>query len=165
MNGTYSNDEFTSLLDSERVRAERTGLGFSLLVLDIKGMPEYKHNIKALLFLLRKRVRCCDLIGWFDTKTIGLLLTDTEEAGARVLANNLCSGIIPEKLSVNHKIFSYPSNWIPASSDEVHFNESETSQNSEINNNVVSLNKSESVESQQKPVWKKVANMCVSIFL
>jgi len=76
----------------------------------VKNIQTKKHHAQALAYLLRKRVRVCDFIGWFE-EDICLLLTDTDKEGAHILAKSLSHKTIPKEISVNYKIFTYPSHW------------------------------------------------------
>ena len=165
MKEIYSREKFYQFVTRERVRADRSQSTFSFLVLNIKDNPKFKDNVKPFIIMLKKRVRCCDVIGWFDEKTIGLLLSDTKEEGAQVLADSICSGIVPKESTIQYKIFSYPSQNIPDQNDEIQFDEINSFKSSVSSDNETLPSALQAIVGQQKTVWKKVANLCVSLFV
>ncbi len=110
MREIQSKEEFSNLLECEMVRADRSGNVFSILIVEVENIQSYKHHAQALAYLLRKRVRVCDFIGWFE-ENICLLLTDTDKEGAYILVKSLSNESIPKEISVKYKVFTYPSHW------------------------------------------------------
>ena len=110
MREIQSKEEFSHLLECEMVRVDRAGGVFSILIVEVENIQTNKHHSQALAYLLRKRVRVCDFIGWFG-ENICLLLTDTHKEGAHILAKSLSHETIPKEISLNYKVFTYPSHW------------------------------------------------------
>ena len=105
--GIYSTEEFRALLEYERARVDRNGHEFSLIVFDVgKG----RHNGR-LMPTIARRVRCTDVIGWFDERGLGVFLPETPSAGASKLANDLCQLIDLPMNSSSFRIYTYPSEW------------------------------------------------------
>lgn len=107
--GIYSTEEFRLLLEYERARVDRNGHEFSLIVFDV-GEAESKHTHNGqLMLMLARRVRCTDLIGWFEERCIGVFLPDTPAEGAWKLAHDLCQLIDLPMRSLAFKVYTYPS--------------------------------------------------------
>ena len=167
MDKIYSKEEFSGFFYRERVRSDRTGRIFSILILEIENIQTYQHNVQALHYLLRKRVRCCDVVGWFDRDNICILLSDTDEEGARILAENLRGGVTPKKLSMHCRIFSYPSHWFNGNNDKFEFDRIQSSINSEAPKwsigNIQFFNKLGWILPKRIVAWKRVIDICGSI--
>ena len=116
----HSQKEFSRILARERIRADRAGHVFSIVILEMLNLHEYKHNVPALSFLLRKRLRCCDEIGWYDKLQIGIMLPDTDSKGAHILARNICRDIVPQELSPQYEILTYPEHWFNGKNGDGH---------------------------------------------
>jgi GGDEF domain-containing protein len=90
-NGIHSEEEFRSIIERERARADRTDHQFSLIVLDL-GFREGNHNTnRSLLQKVISRMRRIDEIGWYDQNHIGIILPYTSTQGAQKFAESLCS--------------------------------------------------------------------------
>ena len=99
MNRMFSKREFLKVVDRERVRSERTGQNFSVILLDLGMQRKKKSILKAAGNLIRKKIRVYDEIGWFDTDRLGVLLPDTPYAGAETLALKIKESIIPDGIN------------------------------------------------------------------
>jgi len=108
----YSKDTFVSIVTRERVRSDRTGHDFSLIVFDLKTLEQNELGKKALWYLLRKRLRSYDDIGWYEKNRLGVLLPETGADTAKKLAAEICCNIIPKKLNARYTVLTYPSHWI-----------------------------------------------------
>ena len=109
MREIQSKEEFYNLLECEMIRADRAGGVFSILIVEVENIQTNRHHAQALAYLLRKRVRVCDFIGWFE-ENICLLLTDTDKEGSHILVKSL-KETIPKVIHVNYQVFTYPSHW------------------------------------------------------
>ena len=87
----YYEDEFRSIIERERARADRTDHQFSLIVLDL-GFPEGNHHTtNHILQKIFRRVRRIDEIGWYGQNRIGIILPYTSAQGAQKFAESLCN--------------------------------------------------------------------------
>jgi lipopolysaccharide/colanic/teichoic acid biosynthesis glycosyltransferase len=92
--------EFQRTLHKERVRAERSNAGFSLIVFHIPATQE-------LVDLLRERVRLTDEVGMLEDR-IAVLLPDTEVDGAETLAREVTSQTHAPITAPAFVIYIYP---------------------------------------------------------
>ncbi len=80
--GLLRDHEFKEALSQERSRAERTGLPLSLVILwevEPKGTATLRGSqlMGSLVKVLKKRIRCTDMVGCLDGGRVGLLLPHT----------------------------------------------------------------------------------------
>ena len=102
-----SREEFHSMLIREKARADRNGHGFSLITVEV---PKQK-DVSSLVNRLQKKIRTADEIGWFDHKTLGVLLYSTTAVGAWqfIDKNRKKTGDIFSMLKCS--VYSYPKEW------------------------------------------------------
>jgi lipopolysaccharide/colanic/teichoic acid biosynthesis glycosyltransferase len=102
-----STDQFRLVVAKERMRADRHGLTFSLLIFDLpQGHdPSKLRKFKAVL---DRRLRLTDERGYFDGERIGVLLPHTHRAGAHTLLASLLSSFDQEQLECSAKVYQYP---------------------------------------------------------
>jgi hypothetical protein len=105
--------QFECLLERERSLADRGTRRFSLLVLRRRaGAPVEPRGRDALAELARqgcKRLRSTDVVGRLDAARVAILLTDTQPAGAQVVAAWVDQVESKLGLDLEHTIYVYPS--------------------------------------------------------
>jgi lipopolysaccharide/colanic/teichoic acid biosynthesis glycosyltransferase len=105
--------EFEILLERERCLADRGTRRFSVLSLRRRGAEAADRRGPAvfaeLAQQLSKRLRSTDLVGQLGAEHLEILLTDTEPAGAQVVAT--CVDQLCSSLALDHEqtIYVYPS--------------------------------------------------------
>lgn len=91
-NGTggefHSPDRMCFVLRRERMRSDRSGIPFCLLTLNVEGHDD--HGLRRLVALIPTCVRMTDEPGWLPDGRVGVVLTDTDAAGAWVVAERIC---------------------------------------------------------------------------
>jgi lipopolysaccharide/colanic/teichoic acid biosynthesis glycosyltransferase len=100
-------DQFQVHLERERMRVDRNGSLFSLIVICCADGGTAESN-ERLAGILRQRIRATDLAGWFDARRIGLLLPDTPSAGAAKLAADLSKFYEPDEPVPLFDIYTHP---------------------------------------------------------
>jgi lipopolysaccharide/colanic/teichoic acid biosynthesis glycosyltransferase len=103
----YDREVFQTLLERERMRVDRNGSLFSLVVIRCADGGTPKSN-ERLAGILRRRIRSTDQAGWFDARRIGLLLPDTPAAGAAKLAADLSNFYGPDEAAPLFDIYTHP---------------------------------------------------------
>jgi exopolysaccharide biosynthesis polyprenyl glycosylphosphotransferase len=102
----YSN-EFTQQLRREMRRTNRTGSPFSVAIFSTDQRVE---NGRPVLYDLSKqlesRLRATDILGWYGSDAIGVLLPDTDVGGTRTFADQVVSE--SGKAGLHVKIRTYP---------------------------------------------------------
>jgi lipopolysaccharide/colanic/teichoic acid biosynthesis glycosyltransferase len=114
-------DVFAAFLERERSLADRGTRRFCLLSVSMPASAAgYEHSRDGLTELARRalaRLRSTDIVARQDPERIAILLTDTEPAGAEVVAAWMKQAELDLGLQLEHAIFVYPSvDELPSSS-------------------------------------------------
>ncbi len=104
-----STRHFRSALERERLRADRTLTGLSLLTLALARGAASNMAYAAVTRVLERRLRSTDTAGWLEHHKIGIILHDTPAAGAWKLADDLQRALAERNLSVRFEVYVYPS--------------------------------------------------------
>lgn len=104
----HAQEIFHKLIELERDRVHRNDRQFSLLLIRIKENDNAKPHITKLVETLSKRVRKTDHIGWYDNIHLGVLLTNTTNAGAKVFANDIRKDQNNSEIVIAFETLSYP---------------------------------------------------------
>ena len=118
LRGFCSAEAFQWLLERERARTDRTGVGFSLLVFSsnsASGLDTLEHVAE----ILRRRLRLPDVAGWMDEQRIASLLPATPACGAWKVAEDVCSELPPGMTAPEPKVYYYPTDWPAPKTAEV----------------------------------------------
>jgi lipopolysaccharide/colanic/teichoic acid biosynthesis glycosyltransferase len=83
-------DQLRNILHRERVRADRSGIGFAMLKFVAREDATSQETLVCLIKILKHRLRCTDEIGWLGELQVGVVLPCTPVSGARNLANDVC---------------------------------------------------------------------------
>jgi lipopolysaccharide/colanic/teichoic acid biosynthesis glycosyltransferase len=110
-NRIHSVEEFRLLLERERVRTERTGVKFSLVIFGIGNQKNPLISIEGLANVLTHRVRLTDEVGWFDEQEYGVLLINTSTEGAWKFVQDILQGVPNAALIRSFKVYTYPTQW------------------------------------------------------
>jgi lipopolysaccharide/colanic/teichoic acid biosynthesis glycosyltransferase len=104
-----SPEKTSAIIERERTRTDRTGTGFSLLVISASGGRRGRATLVRVAEHLRSRIRLTDEIGWLDDRQLCLILSATSPAGAWRVAdpirNEFAAGV-----ALEYKVYYYPSN-------------------------------------------------------
>ena len=102
----YSSLEFKAVLKQERCRAERHKRVFCLIVFDVTLLLRQSSRLPSLVFHMKKRLRCTDVIGWLEQKKIAVLLPETMYENAQCLAEQLVS--FTDEMQLTYDVHVYP---------------------------------------------------------
>jgi diguanylate cyclase (GGDEF)-like protein len=130
LTGTYNRRFFNQRVEEEFLRAEKLKNKLSFLMIDIDNFKRindtYGHLVgdavlERCAFLILEGVRQIDFVGRLGGEEFGVLLTDTDKAGAIMVSERICSRISQEKIKVFDEnlsitvsigVSTYPSNTI-----------------------------------------------------
>jgi hypothetical protein len=82
-------ERLQDMIDQERARADRGGVGFAILKFVPRDPGHAQGTLTCLAKILKWRLRFTDHAGWFRTQQIGVVLTDTTAKGARSVASDI----------------------------------------------------------------------------
>ena len=105
----FDEDEFRSMIERERARADRADHQFSLIVLDLEFPDENHHTTHHMLQKIFRRMRRIDEIGWYDQNRIGIILPYTSAQGAQKFADSLCNSFSPPMGECFLNVYTYDS--------------------------------------------------------
>lgn len=100
----HPEQQFCEIVERERLRSHRSRMPFSILVFDdVNSNKSLRYD--KLIVLLKERLRVTDEIGWYRNKRLAVLLPDTREAGAEILAKDILRKMHPSKLSIQLQVY------------------------------------------------------------
>jgi GGDEF domain-containing protein len=104
----YSKEEFKSIIEKERARADRNNHKLSLVIFDMGSSDPKNTDTIQLIEKVWNRIRCTDEVGWYKNQRIGIILSNTSNEGATKLAENICESLyesIPKSVCA---VYTYP---------------------------------------------------------
>ncbi len=109
MKGIHSRQRFREIIDRERARADRTGIGFSLVLfrLEERNRKTYRTLYKISVEL-KNRSRTSDELGWYDQTSIGAILLGTELEGGRFFGSKILAAVPCKNNAPTVEVYSYP---------------------------------------------------------
>ncbi|MCX5656580.1 MAG: hypothetical protein NTY65_18235 [Planctomycetota bacterium] len=117
LRGLHSPEEFNRILERERVRSDRTGEVFSLVVFRVGRRPADAETLAHLARILKRRLRLTDEAGRLDDRRIGVMLPVTPVSGAWTVIDDV-SLCLPRGVPMPEcSAYAYPSQ-LPAGDDE-----------------------------------------------
>jgi len=99
--------EFRRAVDEERMRMDRNGTHFSLVVFDC-GDDDCESKGRQLAEACRKRLRMIDRAGFLSSREVALLLPGTDATGAQQVADDITRGIQDDGGLLTHRVYLYP---------------------------------------------------------
>ena len=118
LRGIYSVEQFRTILERERARADRNRHQFSMIVFEVSEPEVDSTQVQHLARVLTNRIRLSDQAGWFNGHRIAVVLPETSADGAWRLANDICQAITTKTSSPEYTVYTYPSKWL--SNDNEH---------------------------------------------
>ncbi|HEX4148428.1 MAG TPA: hypothetical protein VHY20_05550, partial [Pirellulales bacterium] len=107
-----SSQAFQAEVARERLRCDRSTIGFSLLTIE----PEQRMApaaLPAIVDVVSKGIRETDTAGWLSRRKIGIILPYTPADGAWILANKLTGELAESGVSADCNVYVYPSQDLP----------------------------------------------------
>jgi lipopolysaccharide/colanic/teichoic acid biosynthesis glycosyltransferase len=108
---------FRQAVDEERMRADRNGRHFALVVFECGGR-DWESRSRRFAEVCRRRLRTIDRAGFLSSHQVALLLPGTGASGAQKVAGDIASNMPGEGELSPCTIYVYPENAIPACPDD-----------------------------------------------
>ncbi len=150
----FTTEEFKALITYERLRSDRNGSVFSIIILDTSQKRD--NDLKKIINKISEIARTIDCIGWYEQDKIGILLPDTKEDGAIILGNKLESELNFIKENVHLDIYSYPDHWLSNIDEKSKSKDAKNSSNKET---------IEHFFVGHVPLWKRALDISVSLLM
>lgn len=97
----FYDSSFLEQLRLEKLRAQRSRSALSIILLTFnKEASEESKDMIEILHDVRSKTRDTDICGFVNQETIGVLLPDTDETGAKVICGKLINGNNYPKFSI-----------------------------------------------------------------
>ncbi|MCF7870952.1 MAG: GGDEF domain-containing protein [Candidatus Omnitrophica bacterium] len=109
LTGAYNRRFFNQRVEEEFRRSEKLKNSLSFLMIDLDDFKKINDNyghlvgdavLKRCTVLISECVRQIDFVGRLGGEEFGVLLTDTDKAGAIMVSERICSRISQEKIKV-----------------------------------------------------------------
>jgi lipopolysaccharide/colanic/teichoic acid biosynthesis glycosyltransferase len=104
----------------ERVRADRSGLPLSILVIEPPADRETSRDFVLLSRLLDRRLRITDTAGHLSDGRVAVLLPDTPETGAWKVASDICDFYPVGHERPSCEVYVYPDEYGKSDDDSHH---------------------------------------------
>ncbi|MCE9616666.1 MAG: sugar transferase [Lentisphaerae bacterium] len=108
LQGILSESAFRGILSYERALSDRHERQFSLLIFSPSADRHAQRFNTTLIDLLKARLRMTDVAGWVERGRVGVILPYSDHAGARVVADVVCAGLVSQMLPGQYDIHTYP---------------------------------------------------------
>ena len=105
----WERDEFRRLVRRERLRADRNGETFSLVLMEAPVTEKAGAYLSELTKVLQARLRATDDVGRVERDRLGVLLPDTPAAGAWTVVEHIGRLLPKEVTAPACEVFTYPS--------------------------------------------------------
>lgn len=112
-----SEEAFRRMIDEERMRVDRNGSTFSLVLFRC-DKPACAVKSRKLSEICHDRLRMIDQCGFLSDREIGLLLPYTDAAGANTVRNDIACQLTDSDEGFEKSIYVYPDDDLPQAEGE-----------------------------------------------
>ena len=102
-----TSEQVMQMLERERARSDRSGLGFCLAVFGIDPQGKRKDSLPRIARAALRRARLTDEVGWLDAEHVCVLLPDTAAGGARRLTRDVAGTLARAGIKPEVRIYGY----------------------------------------------------------
>lgn len=138
--------EFHEAIDHERMRVDRSGSRFALVVFDLRD-AERDSLSRRLSVVCRERLRAIDRTGFLSSREVGLLLPVTDVGGAHKVARDIQDALQQSGEFLTESIYAYPETFI-------HEGENESMQPA-----AAAVHSADELLVEPLPLWKRVVDI------
>jgi lipopolysaccharide/colanic/teichoic acid biosynthesis glycosyltransferase len=103
----YDRERFETLLARERMRADRSGATFSVVIISLRTSAGHRLDLVHLARVLRDRLRFTDEAGHLGEERIGVFLPDTPSDGAWKVAGDVTERYGMDGAPLECDVYSY----------------------------------------------------------
>jgi lipopolysaccharide/colanic/teichoic acid biosynthesis glycosyltransferase len=106
--GIQPEEIFKAILKHERAVAERNSHVITVLVFYTMEGQLGTETAPILGRILADRLRATDLIGWLDSRSIGVILPHTGVKDATLVADQICRKMVAHQVKLEYKFYLHP---------------------------------------------------------
>ena len=99
---------FFQQLKLERSRTHRNGIGFSLVVFNLRELRLKKKNVVRMIDTINSQIHDYDFIGWYSRKKIGVILPYTTSNEAKNFFENIMNSFNNVRHESKYTLVTYP---------------------------------------------------------
>lgn len=110
LHNVHSREGIVIRLRRERLRTDRTGDPFCWVIFAVPDLAKSDFSLRRLAYLIVKRARFTDEVGWQDDSSVGVILPATDRDGAGQFAADIVRMATRKHLKVSVAIQVYPEN-------------------------------------------------------
>ncbi len=147
----HSVQRFRRVLARERMRSDRSGDRFCLVVFTPRDDATAHATHLRLARLFRQRLRLTDEAGWLDRRRVGVVLPATGPQGAWKVADDIRAHFAPG-FEPQCKVYFYPS-------DPAHFDHAGRELRSHSSSDEPPVEALEALFMQRLPLWKRAIDV------
>jgi lipopolysaccharide/colanic/teichoic acid biosynthesis glycosyltransferase len=147
-------------LERARYLANRNDSNFCLLAISVG--PDKSDGVAVLAEILHERLRITDDKGFLEDGRIGVVLQDTPEEGAHIVAQSIGKLYRDAGGTLTYELFVYPSDF---DLDGVPVEEDEPSDTKQVRDSKAAVRSMESLFATKIPLWKRTVDIAGSLFL
>jgi lipopolysaccharide/colanic/teichoic acid biosynthesis glycosyltransferase len=150
--------DFIELLQYERIRSDRTGEAFSLLVFD--GVRSIRDEVvlRMITQLIKPHLRSIDHIGWYGSKTIAVIMPLTDSEEAELIELRIKRQLKERGINYPTACHTYPTNWFSHKNDNGNLGYNPWKKDKQFNEVGQKV-------ARKIPVWKRLFDITVSSFI
>jgi lipopolysaccharide/colanic/teichoic acid biosynthesis glycosyltransferase len=149
-------------LERARFQSNRNNTPFCLLALSIDSKDCNGEALAVLVGLLNERLRITDDKGYLEDGRIGVILPDTPDSGAQVVARDVCNKYRAAGGSIDCEIFVYPADFDIDGNPL--FEEEELDADIPANHEAPARSM-QAMFSKRPPLWKRAIDIAGASFL
>ncbi|MDC7221493.1 MAG: sugar transferase [Spirochaetales bacterium] len=110
--------DFLELLQYERIRCDRTGEAFSLLVFEGTKSLRDEVELRMITQLIKPYLREIDHIGWYGSQSLAVIMPLTDSVEADGIEMRIKRQLKDKGVSYPTVCHTYPTNWFSRKKDE-----------------------------------------------
>ncbi|MDZ4657824.1 MAG: sugar transferase [Bythopirellula sp.] len=149
-------------LERARFQANRSDAPFCLLALTITPSDCDGKGVHVLAGILHERLRITDDKGYLEDGRIGVILPDTPEAGAHVVARDICTKYQALGGTISYEVYVYPSDF-DLEGNPIFEDEEENVGTAASSG--LTARPMQTLFAANLPLWKRAIDLTVSSFL
>jgi hypothetical protein len=99
---------FCQQLKLERSRTHRNGIGFSVVVFNLKALRLKRENVVKMIHAINCQIHDYDHIGWYGRNKIGVILPYASSKEAKEFSKNIINPLHNVRQESKYTLLTYP---------------------------------------------------------
>ncbi|MDC7222474.1 MAG: sugar transferase [Spirochaetales bacterium] len=150
--------DFLELLQYERIRADRTGEAFSLLIFEGSRSMRDEVELRMITQLIKPNLRNIDHIGWYGSRSIAVIMPLTDSEEAERIEFRIKRQLKERGISYPTVCHTYPTNWFSHKFDNGDLSYTPWKKDKQYNEVGMRV-------ARRMPFWKRTMDITVSFLV